>query len=126
MWPCDQSFVIVAFFREKLFDRCFSFKFNNLKVALGMTFTFYTSVAKRLKLKLRKFLGLIIPTFLEVTEENLVEGTFGFPILNRINGNYSIKEKFKTILIYWWFFQSSIFKFDLNFRLLMFYMVSQF
>ena len=67
MWPCDQSFVIVAFFRENLFDRCFWFKFNNLRIALGMTFTFYTSVAKRLKLKLRKFLGLIIPTFLEVT-----------------------------------------------------------
>ena len=91
-----------------------------------MTFTFYTSVAKKLKLKLRKFLGLIILTFLEVTEEKLVEGTFGFPILNRINSNYSIKEKLKTILIYSWFFQSIIFKFDLNFKLLMFYMASQF
>ena len=34
------------------------FNFNNLGVALGMVLNFYTSVAKGLKLKLRKFLGL--------------------------------------------------------------------
>ena len=33
---------------------------------------FYTSVAKGLKLKGRKFWGLI-PTFVEITEEKLVE-----------------------------------------------------
>ena len=38
-------------------------------LALGKTLKFYTSAAKGLKLKLRKFLGLI-PTFVEVTGEN--------------------------------------------------------
>ena len=38
------------------------FKFNNLGLALGTNLKFYTSVAKGLTLKLRKFLGLI-PTF---------------------------------------------------------------
>ena len=46
--------------------------------------TFYTSVTKGLKLKVRKFWGLI-PTFAEVTEENLVRGAFlAPPILNRV------------------------------------------
>ena len=35
---------------------------------LGMALKFYTSVAKGLKLKVRKFYELI-PTFVEVTEE---------------------------------------------------------
>ena len=42
-----------------------------------MDLKFYSSLAKGLKLKLRKFLG-IIPTFTEVTEENLVWGGRGF------------------------------------------------
>ena len=50
------------------------FKFNNLGLALGMTFKFYTSVAKRLKLKVRKW-GLNL-TFVEVTGEKLVWGAF--------------------------------------------------
>ena len=37
---------------------------------------FYTSVAKRLKLKVRKFWGLIL-TFSEVTEEKLIDGKWG-------------------------------------------------
>ena len=40
---------------------------DNLGLALGMTLKFYTSVAK---LKVRNFQGLI-PTFVEVTWENL-------------------------------------------------------
>ena len=45
----------------------------------------YTSVAKGLKLKVRKSLGLI-PTFAEVAEENLVAGgALLAPILNRVN-----------------------------------------
>ena len=52
-----------------------SFKFNNLGLAVGMTLEFYASVAKGLKLKVRKFWGLI-PTFVEVTVENLAEGLF--------------------------------------------------
>ena len=38
---------------------CSSFKFNNSGLALGVTLKFYISVAKWLKLKVRKFLGLI-------------------------------------------------------------------
>ena len=49
------------------------FEFNNLGMALGMTLKFYTSVAKGLKLKVRKFCGLS-PAFVEVTEKKLVEG----------------------------------------------------
>ena len=49
------------------------FKFNNLRLAPGANLKFYTSVAKDLKLKFKKFWGLI-PTFLEVTGEKLVWG----------------------------------------------------
>ena len=38
----------------------------------GKTLKFYTSVAKGLKLKMRKF-WMLIRTFVEVTGENLVE-----------------------------------------------------
>ena len=38
-----------------------------------MVLTFYISVAKELKLKVRKFWGLI-PTFLEVTRKKMLEG----------------------------------------------------
>ena len=51
------------------------FKFKNLGLALGMNLTFYTSVAKGLKLKVRRFWGLV-RTFVEVTEEKLVAGAF--------------------------------------------------
>ena len=50
-----------------------------------MALKFYTSVAKGLKLKVRKFLG-IIPTFVEATGEQLVGRIFlVIPILNRVN-----------------------------------------
>ena len=55
------------------FDGWSLFKFNNLGLALGMVLKFYTSVAKWLKLKTRRFCELI-PTFVEVTEEKLVRG----------------------------------------------------
>ena len=45
-------------------------------LALGTNLKFYTSVAKGLKLKVRKRLGLI-PTFVEVTEKKLVGGGGG-------------------------------------------------
>ena len=51
------------------------FKFNNLGLALNMALKFYTSVAKKLILKVRKFLALI-PTFVTVTGEKLVGGFF--------------------------------------------------
>ena len=46
------------------------FKFNNLGLALDMALKSYTSVEKRLKLKVRKCWGLS-PTFKEVTGEKL-------------------------------------------------------
>ena len=51
------------------------FKFNNLGLALGTNLKFYTSVAKGLKLKVRKCWGLIL-TFAEVTGEKLIGGPF--------------------------------------------------
>ena len=44
---------------------------------------FYTSVAKSLKVKFRKFGGLIA-TFAQVTEKKLVRGPFWPPILYRV------------------------------------------
>ena len=44
--------------------------------ALSMTLNFYTSVAKVLKLKVRK-ISELIPTFLKVTEKKLVGGGGG-------------------------------------------------
>ena len=43
-----------------------------------MSLKFYTSVAKGLKLKIRKFLGLV-PAFVEVTGEKLAGGLFAPP-----------------------------------------------
>ena len=77
MCSCDKSLVTLAFLREKLsqphfykdltsktasFERWSRFQFHNLGLALGKTLRFYTSVAKRFKLKVRdswgKFLRL--------------------------------------------------------------------
>ena len=59
-------------------------KFDNLGLALGTNLKFYTNVAKELKLKVRKFCGLI-PMFVEVTGEKLVGGSFSPPpILDRV------------------------------------------
>ena len=58
--------------------------FNNLGLALGTKLKSYTSVAKGLKLKVRKFWGLI-PTFVEVTGEKLVGGVCPPPFLNRVD-----------------------------------------
>ena len=54
---------------------------NNLGLALGAKFKFYTIVTKGLKLKVRKFWGLI-PTFVEVTGEKGGQGGLP-PIPNR-------------------------------------------
>lgn len=48
-----------------------------------MAVEFYSSTAKVLKLKVRKFLGLI-PTFGDVAGEKLVGEGFLPPILNRV------------------------------------------
>ena len=72
MRSCDQSLVTAAFLSEKLSQPQFNedltiktaffsgghwFKFNNLGLALGVNLKFYTSVAKGLTLKVRKFRG---------------------------------------------------------------------
>ena len=56
-----------------------------------MNLRFYISVAKGLKLKVRKFWGLIL-TFVEVTGEKLVGGRGAFlpPILNRVKTKSTI------------------------------------
>ena len=62
-----------------------------------MVLKFYTSVERRLKLKVKKFLGLI-PTFVEVTEKNLVRGAFLTPhILSRVKYGFrsDCTEKFQ-------------------------------
>ena len=71
--------------KTAFFERWSWLKFNNLGLALGRNLKFYSSVAKRLKLKARKFWGRI-PTFVEVTGEKLERGPFcPLPsILNRV------------------------------------------
>ena len=65
-------------------------KFNNSGLALATNLKFYTSMAKGLKLKVRKFCELN-PEFVEVTGEKLVAGSFLLPlILNRVKINYSL------------------------------------
>ena len=77
------------------FWRWFWFKFNNLGLALGMNLEFYTSVAKGLKLKVRKFYGLVL-TFVEVTGEKLVGGPFchlpPLSILNSVKTSWTFKQ----------------------------------
>ena len=51
------------------------FKFNKLELALDKTLQFYAIMSKMLKLKVKKFWGLI-PTFVEVTSEKLVGDLF--------------------------------------------------
>ena len=75
------------------------FKLNNLVLALDMALKFYTSVAKGLKLKVRKLLRLIF-MFAEVTREKLVgkEGRLlppPPPILNRLRVLAQIKRSVK-------------------------------
>ena len=58
---------------SNLFEGWSWFRFNNLELALGTNSKCFTSVTNVLKLKVRKFWGLI-RTFLEVTGEKLVGG----------------------------------------------------
>ena len=57
--------------KNYFFEEWSWFTFNNFGLALGMTLKFYTSVAKGLKLKVRKFWRLIptFATFVEITGE---------------------------------------------------------
>ena len=73
--------------KTAIFEGWSWFKFKKFGLTLGMNLKFYTRLAKGLKLKVRKVLGLI-PTFVEVTGEKLVglEGGLFPPtlILNRV------------------------------------------
>ena len=86
--------------KTTFFDGWSWFKFNNLGLALGTNLKFYTSVAKGLKLIVRKFWGLI-PTFVEVTEGKLV-GRGGLfappPLLSRIKACNFIKKETLTLV----------------------------
>ena len=53
---------------KKFFEGCLWFKFNNLKLALGMALKFNTKLAERLKLKVRKSWELI-PIYFGVIRE---------------------------------------------------------
>ena len=60
-WGCDQ--------KNQFFVEWWSLlQLNNLGLVLVMSWKFYTSVVKGLKLEFKKYLGLI-PTFIEVTGE---------------------------------------------------------
>ena len=72
------------------------FKFDNLGLALGTNLKFYNSVAKELKLKVRKFWGLI-PTFVEVTGEKLVGEPFYFNVKNTLKAFENFKSKEKSV-----------------------------
>ena len=68
-------------------------------LALGINLKFYISVANGLKLKVRKFFGLI-PTLVEVTGEKLVAGPFApapppSPILIRVKSRLIFKKNTK-------------------------------
>ena len=95
MWPkfCNSTIsmrkvittsILLGFDQKNCFFKGW-FKFNHLVLALDTNLTFYTSVAKDLKLKVRKYWGLIL-TFLEVTWEKLVGGLFASrPLILRRN-----------------------------------------
>ena len=61
------------------------FKFSNFRLALHTNLTFYTSLSKGLKLKVRKIWRLI-PRFVDVAREKIGRGAFlgSHPILNRV------------------------------------------
>ena len=90
MCSCDQILLTVAFLWDKLsqpqfykdltrkttfFDGWSWFRFDNLRLPLGINLKFYISVAKGLKQKVRKFWRLI-PMFEEVAGEKLVGVVF--------------------------------------------------
>ena len=87
MWPKFGNSIISVkekpqFYKDltrktAFFEGLARFKFNNWGLALGTNLKFYTNVAKGLKLKSRKFCGLIF-TFAEVTKEKLIRGPFWF------------------------------------------------
>ena len=76
MWSCGHNRNFIRICPEKtVFEGPCWFKVNYLGLAKGMALKSYASVAKGLKLKVRKCWGLI-PTFVEVTGGKLVGGPF--------------------------------------------------
>ena len=59
--------------KKTFFEEWYWFKLNNLGLPLCMNLKFWNSVVKSLKLKVRKFFGLIL-TFVEVTGSKLESG----------------------------------------------------
>ena len=90
MCSCQQSLVTLSFLWDErsyhnlnlkqknkkpaFFEGWTWFKFNNLGLTPDTNVKFYTSGAKRLRLKVRK-LWELIPTFVYVTRKKLVGGT---------------------------------------------------
>ena len=115
---CDQSLMTLAFLWEKLSQSQFYNDLSRKTVFLrsrldwssiiwdlykGTNLKFYISVAKGLKLKVRKFWGLVL-TFVWVTGEKLVEGAFlppppPHPILNRVKALWMVKYSSKFVFI---------------------------
>ena len=63
--------------KKHFFPRIVWLMVNDLGLTLGMGLKFYTDVAEVLKLKVRKFWGLIL-RFVEVPEEKLIKGRGGY------------------------------------------------
>ena len=79
------------------------FKFNNLRLALGMALKFYTSVTKGLKLRKVRNFGRLTPTFAEVTGKKLVGGRLFAPSLfwiGLVNNSVFCFEKTVTMVLY--------------------------
>ena len=68
--------ILYGFDQKNFFTEEWSwFKFNNLRLPLGINLKLHTSVEKGLRLKFRKF-WWINPTFVEVAGKKLVGGDF--------------------------------------------------
>ena len=120
MWPkfCDSNIsmreviiisILQGFDQKNHFEGWSLFRFNNVGLALGMALKFYTSVAKRLNLKIWKFWGLIA-MFLKDTGEKLEGGPFCPPPppswIGLMNGSRFVKKsrrKRKYLGIYYVF-----------------------
>ena len=103
---------------DNFFERWFWFKFNNLRPVLATDLKFFTSVKRGLKLKDRKIL-VLIPTFVKVTGEKLIEKPSCSPHSERVRRLDAYKNNFEKLsikkvgeLIPSWCPISTILKFD--------------
>ena len=72
----NKNFIRICPKKNIVFEDCTLFKFNNFGLPPGMTLRFYTSMAKGLTLKVKKFVRLG-STFVEVTGKNWLGVIFG-------------------------------------------------